>query len=303
MSQRNSIVVLGSVNIDLTVRGPRLPRPGETVLGGSFYRSQGGKGANQAVAAARAGEHRIVLLAAVGNDAFSRESLDYYANEGIDCAHVRTVPDATTGVALIMVDEQGENCISVASGANQRFAPTDVDSLPENVFADAAVVLACLESPIESVREAIQRAKDAGAITVLNPAPVPRDSSAIVNELLPYVDIIVPNRGEASALTGCDTPHAASEWLAQRNCRSVITLGSQGCLVYEDAVVDVSAHEVEAVDATGAGDALCGALAVALAEGRSLVDAARWANVAASLSVQRLGAGPSFPIRAEIDAA
>jgi len=145
------IVVLGSVNTDLVIRGSRLPVPGETVLGGRFYRAQGGKGANQAVAAARAAGEPVTLVAAVGDDAFGREALDNFANENLDCRLLKTVPDQPSGVALILVDAEGENLISVASGANAHLTPGDVDAVPDEVFEAASVFLTCLESPLETV--------------------------------------------------------------------------------------------------------------------------------------------------------
>lgn len=297
------VVVLGSVNVDLVVRGPRLPRPGETVLGGEFYQAAGGKGANQAVAAARAAREPVTFLAAVGDDDYGRQALENFRRESLVVDYVKTVVGQPTGVALILVNAQGENLISVASGANLSFTPADIDALPDDVFAPGGVFLACLESPLETVARGLQRAKWAGMLTVLNPAPA--NVSAL--DFAGLVDVITPNEGEAAALaevsaeTDFDASQAARQLQSRgfKNC--VVTLGSHGCLVVEDQATLLAAHAVSAVDATGAGDAFNGALAVALSEGRSLVDAARWANRAGAIAVTRRGAQPSLPRRDEID--
>ena len=295
--------MLGSANMDLTVRAPRLPQPGETVLGGSFYQSPGGKGANQAVAAARAGALPVVFLAAVGNDAHGHELRTCYQSEGIDCEHLTVVRDEPTGVALITVDHNGENAISVASGANLLLTPEVVNSIPDDVFRRATVALACLESPIETVQVFLERAKKFGATTILNPAPMPEDATCVIEQLLPWADAVTPNRLEAAAITGMPDPADAAKVLREHIGKFVITLGSEGCLVVHDQTDRIPARQAQAIDTTGAGDAFNAALAVALTEKRQLVDAARWANVAATLSVERQGAGPSFASRDQIVAA
>ena len=300
----DSILVLGSANMDLTVRGPRLPRPGETVLGGSFYQSPGGKGANQAVAAVRAGGLPVVFLAAVGDDTFGAELRGYYDREGIDCQYLVEIAGEPTGIALIAVDGHGENAISVASGANRRLTPQVVEAVPEEVFRTAKVAIACLESPLDTVRLFLRLARDAGATTILNPAPVPDDPSYVVDQLLAWVDVITPNRPEAEAITGESDPHVAAAVLSSHGARGVITLGAEGCLVVDHKTTQIPGmKQINVVDATGAGDAFNAALAVAIGEGQSLVDAAGWANVAAALSVERPGAGPSFAVRDQIAAA
>ncbi len=302
----SSIIVLGSINTDLVVRSPHLPAPGETVLGGEFYRAHGGKGANQAVAAARAADNPVTLIAATGDDAFGRDTMEHFRGENLDLRYVKTVADRATGVALILVDRHGENLISVASGANLSLTPADVDAVPEDVFRNARVFLACLESPLETVARGLARARRAGLTTILNPAPA--DAAVCHDGLLSLVDVITPNEGEAAALTGGDAAEgtdvtARARKLQQLGCRScVITLGAAGCLVVEREVTRVEGRRVEAVDATAAGDAFNGAMAVALAEGRPLPEAARWANRAAAVAVTRAGAQPSLPSRAEIDA-
>jgi ribokinase len=276
------------------------------VLGGDFYQAAGGKGANQAVAAARAAREPVTFLAAVGDDDYGRQMMGNFRRENLIVDYSKTVPDKPTGVALIMVDEHGENLISVASGANLSLLPEDVDALPASVFAGPGVFLACLESPLDTVWRGLQRAKQGGMTTVLNPAPANR---AIVEPGFSRdVDVITPNRGEASHLAGepetgvVDPKLAAAKLRTLGFARCAMTLGSQGCLAADGDVADfVSGLAVQAIDATGAGDAFNGALAVALSEGRSLADAARWANRAAAIAVTRLGAQPSLPTREEIE--
>ncbi len=300
---KSRVVVLGSVNVDLVVRGQRLPRPGETVLGGEFYQAAGGKGANQAVAAARLASEPPTLLAAVGDDEYGRQTQANFGRENLVVDYIKTAPKQPTGVALIMVDADGDNMISVASGANLCFTPDDIDALAGQVFAPGGVFLTCLESPPETVARGLQCAKRAGMLTVLNPAP----ANAAVAEMAPWVDVLTPNEGEASSLAGfseefCFDAIASAQQLQRRGFKQcVVTLGPQGCLVAEEKVIAIPGHCVTAIDATGAGDAFNGALAVALAEGRTLVEAARWANCAAAIAVTRRGAQPSLPTRAEVE--
>ena len=299
------IIVLGSVNTDLVIRGPRLPVPGETVLGGEFYRAHGGKGANQAVAAARALARPVTFIGAVGDDGFGREALAHFAGENLDTRYLITIPNRPSGVALILVDRHGENSISVASGANLDLAPDDVDAVPDEVFDAAKIFLTCLESPLETVARGLSRARRAGLLTILNPAPA--DKEICRNGLLPLVDVITPNEGEAAELAGIETTErpgaiAAARKLQQLGCRRcVITLGASGCVIVDEQETWLEGCSVRAVDTTAAGDAFNGALAVALAEGRTLLEAARWANRAAAIAVTRGGAQPSLPTRAEIE--
>ncbi|MHC4878131.1 MAG: ribokinase [Planctomycetota bacterium] len=303
------IIVLGSVNVDLVIRSARLPRAGETVLGGTFYEAAGGKGANQAVAAARASSGTVGFVAAVGSDDFGRRSIKQLRSEGILTQHVRMIDGEATGVALIMVDEHGENQISVASGANAQFTPDDVAAVSEDWFETAKVFVACLESPIETVVAGLQRAKHHGLTTVLNPAPACEDVRD--PEILKLVDVLTPNETEATFLSGWDVLEDLEdvciwcEQLQQKGSRAVvITRSERGCVV-RDSVGDpslIAPYVVDAVDATAAGDCFNGTLAVALAEGQSLIEAARFANAAAALSVQQQGAVPSLPGRNSIDA-
>lgn len=304
-----SLIVLGSVNADLVIRGPRLPRPGETVLGGDFFQAAGGKGANQAVAAARAGRKPVVFLAAVGADPLGRQALAGLAAEGIDGRWIRVVSPAATGVALILVDPHGENLISVASGANLQLAPSDVDRIPDEVFSGAKVFLANLESPLPTVQRGLARARMSGLRTILNPAPAVPPQEA--EPLWRLADVLTPNEHEAATLAGMPVESKESAIAAAKTLQAlgagdvIVTLGSQGCVcaLKEAPLVVIPAMPVQAVDATAAGDAFSGALAVALCEGKSLVAAARFATAAAGIAVTRAGAQPSLPRRQEIDAA
>lgn len=306
----SAIIVLGSINTDLVVRGARLPRPGETVLGGEFYQAGGGKGANQAVAAARAARARVQFLAAVGDDLFGRESLARLADENLDTRYIQTIVGQPSGVALILVDAAGENMIGVASGANMHLLPADIDRLPDDTWRSASVFLASLETPIPTVAHGLARAQQAGLLTILNPAPAARE--ILAGNVLRHVDVLTPNEVEAAALTGLEITRAgmidtaraiaAARVLQQLGCRAVIvTLGATGVVVVETEAIHIPALPVTAVDATAAGDAFNGALAVALAEGRSLLEAAHWASRAAALAVGRSGAQPSLATRDEIE--
>jgi len=308
--RKASVIVLGSVNTDLVIRGERIPRPGETVLGGTFYRAAGGKGANQAVAAARASTERVTFISAVGDDAFGHEAISGFQIENLDPRFIRVVPKAASGVALIVVDATGENSIAVASGANRELNPADVDAVPEDVFANARVFLACLESRLETVERGLRRARAAGLTTILNPAP----AGPLIGHLdvLEWVDVLTPNAGEAAMLLGMPanqpssgetTEFKAARELQRRGARSVVvTLGSAGALVVGETSEHVPAVKTTPLDTTAAGDAFNGALAIALAEGRKLIDAVRWATHAAAISVTREGARPSLARREEIDA-
>jgi ribokinase len=303
------VVVFGSSNTDMTVRLPRLPAPGQTILGHSFLTTPGGKGANQAVAARRAGAE-VVFVTAVGDDDLGRQALDLYSREGIDVSHARVVEGMSSGVALIFVDDGGENMIGVASGANLGLAPEDVDRLPDSLFRAGDVLLVSLEIPLETAIRALRRGYEAEMFTILNPAPAPAIPESEVRELFSAAIYITPNRLEAMAMAGIK-PDADAEpdWgecglrlIRMGTSVAIITLGSHGCQIVADKPWPiVPAPRVEAVDTVGAGDAFNGALATALAEGRSLGEAAVWANAAAALAVTRPGAQSALPTREAID--
>lgn len=307
MPERKRILVLGSVNMDLVVRVPRMPRPGETVLGGTFLTNLGGKGANQAVAAARAAQAPVTFLAAVGADAYGREACATLAREkNLALDRLRTLKDQATGVALITVDATGENMISVASGANAALGVEIVEELPASVWRATRVLLACLESPLATIERALRLARGHGVLTILNPAPACREAGR--TELLELVDILTPNEVEAAALVGTTSndisPIAAAQVLRKRGAGAVIvTCGADGCQLVAEETTHVPAREAKAVDTTAAGDAFNGALAVALTEGKSLVEATHWAAAAAAISVTRPGAIASLATREEIERA
>jgi len=296
------IVVVGSANTDLVVRVPRLPRPGETVIGGTFATAGGGKGANQAVAAARAGGH-VVFVAKVGADAMGDAAIASYRAEGIDTTHVARDAASPSGVALILVDAAGENSIAVAGGANDRLLPADVDRARDAIAA-ADVLLVQLEVPLETVRHAAAIARAAGVPVILNPAPArPLDAG-----LLADVAILTPNETEAQLLTGrrgIDDESAAAvadDLVALGPAAAVITLGRRGAfLATAGAVRHVPAFPATPIDTVAAGDVFNGCLAVAIAEGRGLPEAVRFAAAGAAISVTRRGAQDSAPRRHEID--
>ncbi|MBI4279490.1 MAG: ribokinase [Armatimonadetes bacterium] len=298
----SGIVVVGSLNMDLVVKVPHLPAVGETVLGGEFATFPGGKGANQAVAAARLGAE-VAMVGRVGDDAFGRALRDGLAADGVDVRHVLADPSAHTGVAFILVDAAGRNAIAVASGANMRLSPDDVAAAAE-ALAGARAVLLQLEVPLECVARAAALARESGALVILDPAPaVPLPAS-----LIRLVDVIAPNEQETEVLTGIGVrslPDAAraADALRVRGARAaVIKLGGRGAWVSApEGERHLPALAVTPVDTTAAGDAFCGALGAALAEGQNLLAAARFANAAAGLSVTRMGAQPSMPRRAEVE--
>lgn len=291
------IVVIGSVNSDLVVRGPRIPLPGETVTGGTFLRAEGGKGANQAVAAARAGAD-VTFVARVGADELGQVAVAGLADEGIDVRHVRQDPDLSTGVALIMVDEAGENAISVAPGANARLSVDDVEAARADIES-ADVLLAQLEIPLAAVERAAAIASAAGVTVILNPAP----ARPLPDSLMAVVDVLTPNEGEAAYLSGAARPAAAaSKFLDLGVTNVVVTLGATGALIVnEDRESSVPGFPVAAVDTTSAGDAFSGYLAVSIAEGLDLARAVRRACAAGALATTVHGARPSLPVREKVD--
>ena len=285
----------------MVVRSERLPRPGESVIGGGFMMAGGGKGANQAVAVARMG-HRVLFAAAVGNDMFGDAAVAAYKRFGIDTTYIAR-KDTPSGVALIMVDGAGQNSISVALGANNTLTVEDVMPALEQVES-GDIVLLQLEIPMATVDACVAVAAAKGARVVLNPAP-----AAVVSEhTLSKLYLITPNQTEAQTLTGVDVTDEATAQLAAQVLvshgveRVVITMGSAGAYLYEEGKgVLIPACKVSAVDTTAAGDVYNGALCAALAEGQSLQDALKFATKASAISVTRVGAQPSVPTREEVD--
>lgn len=294
-----NIVVIGSSNTDMVVKAGHLPAPGETILGGTFFMNAGGKGANQAVAAARLGGN-ITFVAKTGDDIFGRQAVELFKQEGIDTSFVICDPQHPSGVALITVDENAENCIAVASGANAALMPED---MPVEVIKAAGLLLMQLEIPITTVEYATTLAFESGVKVILNPAP----ACALSDELLSKVYAITPNETEAEMLTGIkinstESAELAAMALAGKGIKIVvITLGSKGALIYADNKFSlIPAPVVKAIDTTAAGDVFNGALAVAISEGKAITDAVAFACSAAALSVTKMGAQASAPYRGEV---
>ncbi len=294
------VLVVGSLNMDLVVRTPHHPQPGETILGYDFRTFPGGKGANQAVAAARLGAS-VAMIGRVGGDDFGKALLRALAEDGVDTRETRRDGEAATGVALITVSESGQNTIVVASGANACVTPSDIVAA-EAAFVGAAVLLVQLESPLPAVARAIELARKHDVRVILNPAP----AQPLPPALLAQVDYLVPNQIELALLAGLEGDlgtAAAVQSLQASGARNVIvTLGEQGVRAFAgDSEYDIAPHQVRVVDTTAAGDAFVGAFAVALAENRTVPEAAAWGNAAGALAVTRQGAQPSLPTRAELE--
>ncbi|MFF3543428.1 ribokinase [Streptomyces platensis] len=295
------VLVVGSANADLTVRVDRRPGAGETVLGTDLVESAGGKGANQAAAAARIGG-RTALLARVGGDAYGELLLGAQRAAGTDVTPVIVDGTARTGTAMIIVDPDGDNSIVVSPGANAALTPQDVAAAKDTIAASAVVSLQ-LEIPMESVRAAAAAAEQAGTRVVLNPSPAP--AAPLAPELLAVADPLVVNEHEARQLSGLTdgTPAQWAQALRDRGARSVVvTLGGDGALVLDASGAEsVPGVRVKAVDTTGAGDAFTGALATRLARGDTLPGAARFAVRVGAAAVTKPGAQPSYPTRAELE--
>nr|WP_207505916.1 ribokinase [Telluribacter humicola] len=294
-----NILLIGSSNTDMVVKTQKLPAPGETVIGGTFLMNPGGKGANQAVAAARLGAS-VRLVAKVGNDLFGEQAVEGFRKEGIDTAAI-VKDDGPSGVALITVDDQGENCIVVAPGANGNLQPDEVEAAID-ACSPNDIVLLQLEIPLATVEYAIRRSAQRGLRVILNPAPAQR----LATDLLSHLYLITPNETEAELLTGIPVTEesvgkAARALQDMGVSHVVITLGARGAYIlsgeFEGIVEGVA---VKAIDSTAAGDCFNGALAVGLAEGVSLRDSVAFACKAAALSVTRLGAQSSMPYRHEV---
>ena len=295
------LVVIGSCNTDMVIKTDHLPRRGETVLGGTFFMNPGGKGANQAVAAARLGIS-VSFVCKTGNDIFGHQSQQLFEEEGIDTSYVFSDIDNPSGVALITVDANAENCIVVASGANANLLPADLEKT-KNLIDESDIVLMQLEIPIETVEYVAGIAAKKNKKVILNPAPAQHLSKELISNLY----LITPNETEAEMLSGIKiTDMESARNAAMKICslgvdNVVITLGSKGALVYDkNTFTEVSAFKVKAIDTTAAGDVFNGSLCAALLEGQELVNAVRFACKAASISVTRNGAQDSAPYRNEI---
>lgn len=294
------ITVVGSSNTDLICRVPRIPRSGETILGKYFFTVQGGKGANQAVAAARAGG-QVTFIACVGNDNYGRNAIEAYRKEGIDTDCIQIIDGVATGVALINVTESGENSISVAPGANSRLTPNIVENC-RRVILQSDVILVQLEIPIETVYYVVELGYKANIPVVVNPAPAQK----IETRILKQITLITPNENESYLLTGLDENfdgigQCAMELQRQGTQTVIITLGSKGAYYLDNEQSGiVEGIAVKAVDTTAAGDTFNGYLAVALAQGKPIHEAITIANRAAALSVTRLGAQSSIPFMNDV---
>ena len=295
------IIVIGSANTDMVVKSKKLPLPGETILGGTFFMNAGGKGANQAVAAARLGGN-VTLVAKVGNDIFGKQTIDGLNKEGIKTDYVFVDEETPSGTALIMVNKEGENCIVVAPGANARLLPEDIDNVKS--IADAEIILMQLEIPMETIEAVSRIAKTNQQKLVINPAP----AQPLSDELLNGLFLVTPNETEAFLLTGikvhdvATASQAANIFLNKGVQNVIITLGKQGAYFQNSNLkLKIDAPVVQAMDTTAAGDTFSGALTVAITEKMNWKDAIQFAVKAASISVTRMGAQASVPYRKEID--
>jgi len=298
-----NVVVIGSLNMDLVTRAPRLPRGGETLIGHSFATVSGGKGANQAVAAARLGA-QVAMVGCVGNDDYGVQLRDALLAEQIDCQAVSIVEDSS-GVALIVVDDNSQNAIVIVAGANGAMTPPVIDRF-DAVLKAADVVICQLEIPDATVGHALKRARALGKTVILNPAPASRPLPA---DWFGAIDYLIPNESEAAALTGLPVDSlqtaeaAANRLIAMGAGKVIITLGAEGSLFANGKGFEhFPAPKVQAVDTTAAGDTFVGGFAAALASGKSEVEAIRYGQVAAALSVTRAGAQPSIPTMSDVQA-
>jgi ribokinase len=299
--KNKKIVVVGSSNMDMVVKTDHIPVPGETVLSGAFFMNPGGKGANQAVAVARLGAE-VAFVSKMGNDVFGKQFSQLFSDEGIDTRYILSDEDLPSGVALITVDEAGENSIVVASGANANLQSTDMHNALSQL-AEAEILLVQLEIPMETVNYVIRFASQNGVKVILNPAP----ANILSHDLLECVYILTPNKNEASMISGIEvtdmeSAKKAAQIICTKGCKNVvITMGPLGAVICQNGACSVvTARKVQTVDTTAAGDVFNGALAVAVSEGKTMEEAVDFACEAAAISVTRLGAQSSIPYRAEL---
>jgi len=295
------IIVIGSCNTDMVIKSDRLPIPGETVIGGTFLMNAGGKGANQAVAAARQGG-KVTFVSKTGNDVFGKQSVELYNSEGINTDFIFSDPKNPSGVALIMVDSHGENCIAVASGANGNLTPADIEKAKGEIET-ADFVLMQLEIPIETVEYAAELAFKKGIPVILNPAP----ARTLSDRLLKCLYLVTPNETEAEILSGIkvfdwESARQAANVISAKGVENVvITMGSMGAFIKEKGqYYTVEASKVKAVDTTAAGDCFSGTLCVGLSEGKSILEAVKTASKVSAITVTRMGAQSSIPYRNEM---
>lgn len=298
---KKKIIVIGSCNTDMVIKSDRLPIPGETVIGGTFLMNAGGKGANQAVAAARQGG-KVTFISKTGNDVFGKQSVELYNSEGINTDFIFSDPKNPSGVALIMVDSHGENCIAVASGANGSLTPADIEKAKAEVET-ADFVLMQLEIPIETVEYAAELASKKGIPVILNPAP----ARTLSDRLLKCLYLVTPNETEAEILSGIkvfdwESAKQAANVISYKGVENVvITMGSLGAFIKEkDQYYIVEASKVKAIDTTAAGDCFSGTLCVGLSEGKSILEAVKIASKVSAITVTRMGAQSSIPYRNEL---
>ncbi len=304
------VLIIGSSNMDLNIYSQRFPKPGETVTGGVFKQFLGGKGANQAVASVRSGS-KTIFIGKVGIDAFGNDMISQLENEGVNLEHVIKDPHESSGVAFILIDETGENMISVAPGANFKLTPEEVQANSE-VVKNAKCVIVQMEIPIETIEEIFKIAKQGEVIKILNPAPLKPISLSILSK----IDIIIPNEGELLQLhsllklkelfgTSKDRIIQASKDISRFGIKTIITtLGNKGCILYDaagDKITEVPAFKVQAIDTVGAGDCFNGVVASKLCQGENILTSVKYAIAAASIAITRQGAQASMPYLNEIE--
>lgn len=299
--KNEKILVIGSSNTDMVIRTDRFPLPGETILGGDFFMSMGGKGANQALAAKRLGGD-VSFVGKTGKDLFGQRAIDYLKNEGVNIDYVMTDADKHSGIAVITVNQSGENSIVVADSSNNTLSPPDIMEVSDAIDS-CEVILLQLEIPIETVSFIAEYASKMNKTIILNPAP----AAVLPDSLYKNISVIIPNESEAEKLTGInvkdeESAEKAASVLVNKGVKTVIiTMGSVGAFIFSEEYIGlISPPKVKAVDTTGAGDTFCGALAVKISEGCKLEEAVTFANIAAAISVTRFGAQSSIPAKEEV---